>query len=89
MSKAALNMLTRTLAVELGPLGITINSIAPGAIEIASASDYREKLRKASVIATVAVVPCWPDGLHPDSSVAKSIADSAAIEHNGFKQRTD
>lgn len=32
-SKGALKMLARTLAVELGPLGITINNIAPGAIE--------------------------------------------------------
>jgi glucose 1-dehydrogenase len=32
-SKGGLKMLARTLAVELGPLGITINNIAPGAIE--------------------------------------------------------
>src|SRR6266404_6373100 len=32
-SKGGVRMLTRTLAVELGPLSITINSIAPGAIE--------------------------------------------------------
>ncbi len=32
-SKGGVRMLTRTLAVELGPLGLTINSIAPGAIE--------------------------------------------------------
>jgi glucose 1-dehydrogenase len=32
-SKGGIRMLTRTLAVELGPLGISINSIAPGAIE--------------------------------------------------------
>jgi glucose 1-dehydrogenase len=32
-SKGGLKMLTRDLSVELGPLGININSIAPGAIE--------------------------------------------------------
>lgn len=32
-SKGGLKMLTRNLSVELGPLGININNIAPGAIE--------------------------------------------------------
>jgi glucose 1-dehydrogenase len=32
-SKGGLRMLTRNLAVELGPLGIAVNNIAPGAIE--------------------------------------------------------
>jgi glucose 1-dehydrogenase len=32
-SKGALKMLCRDLAVELGPFGITVNNIAPGAIE--------------------------------------------------------
>jgi glucose 1-dehydrogenase len=32
-SKGGLKMMTRNLAVELGPLGITINNVAPGAIE--------------------------------------------------------
>jgi glucose 1-dehydrogenase len=32
-SKGAMRMLMRNLAVELGPLGITVNNIAPGAID--------------------------------------------------------
>lgn len=32
-SKGGVKMLTRNLSIELGPLGITINNIAPGAIE--------------------------------------------------------
>jgi glucose 1-dehydrogenase len=38
-SKGGLKMLTRNLAVELGPLGITVNNIAPGAIETPINSD--------------------------------------------------
>lgn len=32
-SKGGVKMMTRNLAIELGPFGITINSVAPGAIE--------------------------------------------------------
>jgi glucose 1-dehydrogenase len=33
ISKGGMKMFTRNLAIELGPLGITINNVAPGAIE--------------------------------------------------------
>jgi NAD(P)-dependent dehydrogenase (short-subunit alcohol dehydrogenase family) len=49
-AKAAVNHLTRTLAVELGPHGIRVNAMAPGtmltaAVRAALSDDYVEALR--------------------------------------------
>lgn len=46
-SKAAVNMLTKVLAIELTPLGITVNAIAPGLISVPDADltdEYRDTL---------------------------------------------
>lgn len=50
-SKAALDELTRTMAVEWAPSGVRVNSVAPGYIEteMTAAIREREKLRRAIV----------------------------------------
>ena len=45
-SKAAMVGLTRALALELGPKGITVNGIAPGTIDTDIIGDYSEEKRK-------------------------------------------
>ncbi len=54
-SKGGMRMLMRDLAVELGPLGITVNNIAPGAI----ATPINEKMmdNKAQLDALLANIP--------------------------------
>ncbi|MFB4283091.1 SDR family NAD(P)-dependent oxidoreductase [Nonomuraea sp. MTCD27] len=52
-SKAALEAVTRGLALELGPLGVRVNAVAPGFVDVGSAlnpvpDDYVEALREAA-----------------------------------------
>ncbi|MGW0801989.1 SDR family NAD(P)-dependent oxidoreductase [Nonomuraea sp. NPDC002799] len=59
-SKAALEAVTRGLALELGPLGVRVNAVAPGYVDVGSALNpvpdaYVEAVRAASPAGRVAV----------------------------------
>lgn len=49
-SKGGMKMLARNLAVELGPLGITVNNIAPGAIETPINTDLLNDKQKLNAL---------------------------------------
>jgi glucose 1-dehydrogenase len=54
-SKGGIRMLMRDLAVELGPLGITVNNIAPGAI--ATPINTKMMANKSQLDALLANIP--------------------------------
>lgn len=92
-SKAALSMYMRTLAIELGPEGIRVNSVAPGAIAtdinrevLAEIGEerFREwiplgRVGDASEVAAVTSFLCSPDASYVHGSTLT--ADGAYSQH--------
>jgi 3-oxoacyl-[acyl-carrier protein] reductase len=80
-AKAGLQGLTKTLAIELGPFGVTVNAIAPGFIETAMTKATAERLgstieaMRADVASTV---PVRRSGVPAD--VANAVAFFAGEE---------
>jgi 3-oxoacyl-[acyl-carrier protein] reductase len=80
-AKAGLQGLTKTLAIELGPFGITSNAIAPGFIETAMTKATAERIGttiEAMREATAAAVPVRRGGLPAD--IANTVAFFAGEE---------
>ncbi len=69
-SKAALAGLVQTLAVELGPSGITANAVAPGTIVTPQALDPVNSLGREGIEREAALVPTRRAGLPEDVGAA-------------------
>lgn len=76
-AKAAIEGLTRALAVEYGPHGIRVNAVAPGSV---STERYEEFLRRQEPEA-VARIEQEMRQLHPLGRVGRSEEVAAAIAH--------
>jgi 3-oxoacyl-[acyl-carrier protein] reductase len=80
-AKAGLQGLTKTLAIELGPFGVTANAIAPGFIETAMTAATAERIGttiEAMREATASVVPVRRGGVPAD--IANTVAFFAGEE---------
>ena len=83
-AKAGLQGFTKTLAIELGPFGVTANAIAPGFIETAMTKATAERIGmtiEQMREATAAAVPVRRGGVPED--VANAVAFFAA-EESGY-----
>lgn len=80
MSKAALERLTRTLAVELGPQSVRINAVAPGVTETPMDAADDNESGQFSTESIIAQTPLGRIGLPRDiaSAIAFLASDEAA-----------
>jgi 2-hydroxycyclohexanecarboxyl-CoA dehydrogenase len=61
-SKGAVISLTRTLAQELGPLGITVNNIPPGSVMNTIMAEAQRELMQGKIEALVSILPVRRQG---------------------------
>ena len=83
-AKAGLQGLTKTLAIELGPFGVTANAIAPGFIETAMTAATAERIGttiELMRVATASMLPVRRGGYPAD--IANAVAFFAA-EESGY-----
>jgi enoyl-[acyl-carrier protein] reductase III len=84
-AKAALEGLVRSLAMELGPLGITVNGVSPGLVETDSAQLYVERgisqQYREAVARVIALTPVRRAGTGEDVAalVAYLVSDGASF----------
>ena len=87
-SKGGVKMLTRNLSIELAPLGITINSIAPGpsrppSTKISSTipqnSARCSKTSRSNALALPTTSPTWPSSSHPRNPTTPPALPSSSM----------